>query len=203
MVSVLVVVISIVILSAAVSTIGADNIGELLWEFYVKLVPSSAAQNVKTRHLLQREAIRTSTERSNTSSQDEFAKWAKLNRKVDKLKTDIEKINATIATQKTKFKRQIKTVIWIFTSGLKFFVRIKYRKVPVFWLPKGLFPGWIEWVLSLTSAPQGSVSVSAWFLITDYAIKGAVVFIVQKSFELAKKQPSRNRVSVATAKKSS
>lgn len=78
----------------------------------------------------------------------------------------------------------VRRSIWVLTSGLKFGVRIKYRKTPVFWLPKGAFPGFIEWILSLTSAPKGSVSVAAWFMIVDYAIKGAVVSLLTESANL-------------------
>ncbi|KAK9359840.1 CHD5-like protein-domain-containing protein [Lipomyces starkeyi] len=185
MVSVLWIVIGVVVFSAAISAIGSDNLGEYIWYLWITFVPSKAASNVKRLREVQREAIAVSTERSNTSSQDEFAKWAKLNRKVDKLRGEIEKLNAAISTQRAFFKSQIRRVIWISTTGIKIFVRIKYRKVAVFWLPKGMFPGWIEWMLSLTSAPRGSVSVSAWFMITDYAIKGAVVFAITKTAEMA------------------
>ncbi|ODQ71145.1 hypothetical protein LIPSTDRAFT_35407, partial [Lipomyces starkeyi NRRL Y-11557] len=179
------IVIGVVVFSAAISAIGSDNLGEYIWYLWITFVPSKAARNVKRLREVQREAIAVSTERSNTSSQDEFAKWAKLNRKVDKLRGEIEKLNAAISTQRAFFKSQIRRVIWISTTGMKIFVRIKYRKVAVFWLPKGMFPGWIEWMLSLTSAPRGSVSVSAWFMITDYAIKGAVVFAITKTAEMA------------------
>ncbi|KAK9351967.1 CHD5-like protein-domain-containing protein [Lipomyces doorenjongii] len=185
MVSVLWIVIGVVVFNAAISAIGSDNLGEYIWYLWIAFVPSKAARNVKRLREVQREAIAVSTERSNTSSQDEFAKWAKLNRKVDKLRGEIEKLNAAISTQRAFFKSQIRRVIWILTTGMKIFVRIKYRKVAVFWLPKGMFPSWIEWMLSLTSAPRGSVSVSAWFMITDYAIKGAVVFAITKTAEMA------------------
>ncbi|KAK9236118.1 CHD5-like protein-domain-containing protein [Lipomyces kononenkoae] len=184
MISVLWIVIGVVVFSAVISAIGSDNLGEYIWYLWTTVVPSKAARNVQQLREVQREAIKVSTERSNTSSQDEFAKWAKLNRKVDKLRSEIEKLNAAVSTQRAFFKSQVRKVIWISTAGMKIFVRIKYRKAAVFWLPKGMFPGWLEWMLSLTSAPRGSVSVSAWFMITDYAIKGAVVFAIAKTAEM-------------------
>ncbi|KAJ8096722.1 CHD5-like protein-domain-containing protein [Lipomyces tetrasporus] len=184
MLSVLWIVIGVVVFSATVSAVGSDNLGEYIWYLWTTFVPSKASSNVKQLREIQREAIAVSTERSNTSSQDEFAKWAKLNRKVDKLRGEIEKLNAAISTQRAFFKSQVRRLIWISTTGMKIFVRIKYRKAAVFWLPKGMFPYWVEWMLSLTSAPMGSVSVSAWFMITDYAIKGAVAFAITKTAEM-------------------
>ncbi|KAK9367329.1 CHD5-like protein-domain-containing protein [Lipomyces kononenkoae] len=185
MVAVLWTVVGVVVFGAVIAAIGSDNFGEYIWYLWTTLVPSKAAKNVQQLREVQREAIAVSTERSNTSSQDEFSKWAKLNRKVDKLRGEIEKLNAGISTQRAFFKSQVRRVIWMSTTGMKIFVRIRYRKVAVFWLPKGMFPGWLEWMLSLTSAPRGSVSVSAWFMITDYAIKGAVAFAITKTAEMA------------------
>ena len=37
-----------------------------------------------------------------------------------------------------------------------------YAKEPLFWLPQGWVPYHVEWVLSLTKAPLGSVSVNVW-----------------------------------------
>jgi hypothetical protein len=37
-----------------------------------------------------------------------------------------------------------------------------YAKEPLFWLPQGWVPYPVEWVLSLTRAPLGSVSVNVW-----------------------------------------
>jgi hypothetical protein len=37
-----------------------------------------------------------------------------------------------------------------------------FAKEPLFWLPQGWVPYPVEWVLSLTAAPLGSVSVNVW-----------------------------------------
>ncbi|KAK9469120.1 WRB/Get1 family, partial [Lipomyces arxii] len=167
MTSIILIVIGVVVFNAFISAIGSDNLAEYIWHLWTTFAPTEAARNVRKLRQLQREAILKSTEQANTSSQDEFAKWAKLNRQVDKLKTEIETLGRKIGTRRQFFKTQIKRSIWLSTTGMKFFVRIKYRKAAVFWLPKGMFPSAVEWILSLTSAPKGSVSVSVWFMIVD------------------------------------
>jgi hypothetical protein len=39
-----------------------------------------------------------------------------------------------------------------------------YSKQPIFWLPKGWFPYYVEWVLSFPRAPLGSISIVSWQL---------------------------------------
>lgn len=37
-----------------------------------------------------------------------------------------------------------------------------YGKVPIFWLPYGWFPYYVEWFASFPRAPLGSVSIVMW-----------------------------------------
>jgi hypothetical protein len=37
-----------------------------------------------------------------------------------------------------------------------------YGKVPMFWLPYGWFPYYVEWFASFPRAPLGSVSIAVW-----------------------------------------
>lgn len=118
------------------------------------------------------------TQRSNTSSQDEFAKWAKLDREYGKLKVEIEDINNSLTATKAKIFTAISTVLFLSTTGIKMFLRFQYRKVAVFWLPPNTFPYPLEWVLSFSSAPLGSVSVSSWLMICDGAMELIVSVLV-------------------------
>jgi tail-anchored protein insertion receptor len=45
--------------------------------------------------------------------------------------------------------------VWIGTTGVKGGVQWWYSKEPVFWLPAGTFPGWVEWILAFPKAPRG------------------------------------------------
>lgn len=39
-----------------------------------------------------------------------------------------------------------------------------FSKQAMFWLPKGWFPYYAEWLLSFPRAPLGSISIQAWTL---------------------------------------
>ncbi|KAF7357702.1 Protein GET1 [Mycena venus] len=105
-----------------------------------------------------------------TSAQDQFAKWAKLRRSVDKGLADLEKLNGEISARKSAFSLRFNTAIWILTTGLQFVVGWWYRKAAVFYLP----PGWLGplgWWLALPFAPAGSVSVGVWQMACKRVLK--------------------------------
>ncbi|KAG6828200.1 GET complex subunit get1 [Arthromyces matolae] len=86
-----------------------------------------------------KEVLNTKAELLNTSAQDQFAKWAKLRRSVDKGLAELEKLT-----------------IWLLTTGVQFIVGWWYRKTAVFYLPPGWF-GPLGWWLSFPFAPAGSL----------------------------------------------
>ena len=48
------------------------------------------------------------------------------------------------------------------TTGVRTFVFFWFSKQPIFWMPKGAVPSYVEWGLSFPRAPQGSVSIQVW-----------------------------------------
>lgn len=56
---------------------------------------------------------------------------------------------------------------------MKIFLPFWYSKHPMFWLPKGWFPYYVEWILSFPRAPHGSVSIVSWQL----ACNGVIMLI--------------------------
>lgn len=67
-----------------------------------------------------------------------------------------------ISGQKTSFDWSVKTARWLSTNGLKLFLQFWYSKTPVYALPTGWFPYYVEWILSFPRAPLGSVSIQVW-----------------------------------------
>lgn len=51
---------------------------------------------------------------------------------------------------------------WSLTRGLKIILPLWYSKQPMFWLPKGWFPYYVEWILSFPRSPLGSISIVSW-----------------------------------------
>lgn len=63
---------------------------------------------------------------------------------------------------KATFDRTTMILRFLSTNGLRFFLQIWYAKRPIFWIPKGLVPVYIEWLLAFPRAPTGSVSIQVW-----------------------------------------
>ncbi|KAJ9243781.1 hypothetical protein DTO169E5_2410 [Paecilomyces variotii] len=144
-----------------VNTIGAATIDSLLWIVYLKL-PTATSRNAKEQARLKREVIQLKREMNATSSQDEFAKWAKLRRRHDKTMEEFETLNKIIGANKSSFEWTVKVARWLSTNGFKLFLQFYYSKTPVFELPPGWFPYYVEWVLAFPRAPMGTVSVQVW-----------------------------------------
>ncbi|KAJ5176392.1 Protein g.t1.c1 [Penicillium canariense] len=166
-----------------VNTIGASTIDSLLWHLYLKL-PTSTSRNAREQQRMKREVVQLKLEMNSTSSQDEFAKWAKLRRRHDKSLEEYEAMNKTVSAQKSSFDWSVKSARWLSTNGLKIFLQFWYSKTPVFALPAGWFPYYVEWVLSFPRAPLGAVSIQVWSNVCATAVSfigdiiGSVVVLI-------------------------
>ena len=131
---------------------------------------------------LKAELLATKKELMQTSAQDQFAKWAKLRRSVDKGLAELEKLSEShsscpadshtrcsarfsmtdyarppdteLATTKSGFSAKFNSLVWILTTGLQFAIGWWYRKAAVFYLPPNWF-GPLTWTLALPFAPSG------------------------------------------------
>ncbi|KAI2631918.1 CHD5-like protein-domain-containing protein [Hypoxylon sp. NC1633] len=144
-----------------VNTIGAATINNLLWNLYLTL-PTQTSKQAEDKATLQKEYLTIRRDLNATSSQDQFAKWAKLRRQHDKLLEQLEKTKSSYEATKAKFDSTANTLRWLATTGLKFILPFWYGKEPMFWLPQGWFPYYAEWILSFPRAPLGSVSIASW-----------------------------------------
>jgi hypothetical protein len=70
----------------------------------------------------------------------------------------------SLEATKSRFDRYVTGVRWALTKGLQWLLPFWYAKEPMFWLPYGWFPYYVEWFLSFPRAPLGSVSIVAWQL---------------------------------------
>ncbi|EGE85696.1 protein GET1 [Blastomyces dermatitidis ATCC 18188] len=144
-----------------INTIGAATIDSLLWLFYIKL-PTGTSHMAREQRRLKREVIQLKREMNATSSQDEFAKWAKLRRRHDKALETYEAKNNELTQCKSSFDMTVKSVRWAATSGLMLFLQFWYSKRPIFTLPPAWIPWQVQWVLSFPRAPMGTVSIQIW-----------------------------------------
>ncbi|ODQ52857.1 putative retrograde vesicle-mediated transport protein Get1 [Saitoella complicata NRRL Y-17804] len=175
--SVLLLAFIIVLINSLITLIGTDTIASYAWSAYSRFIPGPHSGKVAQYKKLQIQALKTKTEMQGTSSQDEFAKWAKLRRRFDKEVAEMEKITQDLSVFKAGFQAKFKTGIWAGTKGVRYFSSWWYGKQAVFYLPKGWFPYWVEYVLSFPKAPMGAVSSTIWFIAAERVI-GEVLEVV-------------------------
>lgn len=169
--SLLLVVLLVEVAVLLVNTIGAAAINNMLWNLYLTL-PTQVSKQAAEKNKFQKEYLAIRRDLNATSSQDHFAKWAKLRRQHDKQLEQLEKMKASHEASKAKFDRTAGIIRWSATSGVKFLLPWIYGKEPMFWLPNGWFPYYVEWILSFPRAPLGSVSIVSW----QAACAAAVLF---------------------------
>ncbi|KAG0224072.1 GET complex subunit get1 [Actinomortierella wolfii] len=154
-----VVVLLVVWLAELVNLIGKAYFTAMAYHLYLNIMYKD---KVAKQRLLKKEVLTLKNELGRTSSQDEFAKWAKLRRKMDSRVADLEKLTSDLHMTKAAFELKFKGVLWFVTSGLQFILVFWYRRSPVFYLPYGWF-GPAEFFLALPFAERGAVSISVWF----------------------------------------
>ncbi|KAI0855490.1 CHD5-like protein-domain-containing protein [Xylaria cubensis] len=193
--SLLLVVLLVEVAVHLVNTIGATTINNILWNLYLAL-PTEVSKQAAEKNKLQKEYLAIRRDLNATSSQDQFAKWAKLRRSHDKQLEQLEKLKASHDASKAKFDRTAGIIRWSATSGVKFLLPWIYGKEPMFWLPSGWFPYYVEWILSFPRAPLGSISIVSWqtactaaVLLFSDTIK--TVLVSALGAEPAQKQPAK------------
>ncbi|CAO1635493.1 unnamed protein product [Parajaminaea phylloscopi] len=178
--------------SQALKAFGHENVVALVSPLHAAVFHSSTA---RTQKQLKRELFETRQQLNQTSSQDEFAKWAKLRRKVDKTLADLEAINKTLASSRSSLALVVRGALFLATTILPFAVTTYFRKTPIFWLPPSPastsgFSGWgkssgaagewlgpLGWALSLPSAPRGAVSATVWNMVCGRIIAMVVALL--------------------------
>ncbi|KZT61775.1 hypothetical protein CALCODRAFT_522579 [Calocera cornea HHB12733] len=148
----------LVLLTQLIDWVGKSLLEDWAFALYSRLLISGPARQQRA---LKRDVFREKQELARTSAQDEFAKWARLRRRVDKGLADLDKLNAQLSSARSAFSLRFKALLFLLTSGAQWALVWYYRAAPVFYLP----PGWlgpIAWWLSLPFAPAGSVSCGMW-----------------------------------------
>lgn len=69
---------------------------------------------------------------------------------------------SSVQATKTNFDRIANALRWLGTNGLRYLLQFWFSKQPLFWLPQGWVPGYVEWILAFPRAPTGSISIQVW-----------------------------------------
>lgn len=120
--------------------------------------------------------LQTKADLQATSSQDQFAKWAKLRRKLDKEVADLEALSmslcrsvklsaetgldGSITSQKAGAQTMVTAALFVLTTAAPFVYTSVHSKSAVFYPPRGWF-GPFERFLSLPFGPAGQSALTA------------------------------------------
>ncbi|KAM0325346.1 hypothetical protein ACHAQA_007331 [Verticillium albo-atrum] len=146
-----------------IDSIGAATINNLLWTL-LSYLPLEASRAATKHRQLQTDYMKIRKEMNGTSSQDEFARWAKLRRNHDKMLEQLEASKKSQEASRSKFDNYLTGFRMLVTRVPQYALPFWYGKQPMFWLPYGWFPYYAEWLLSFPKAPIGSVSIVSWQL---------------------------------------
>nr|CDI51738.1 conserved hypothetical protein [Melanopsichium pennsylvanicum 4] len=125
----LVILVSVVIVQS-IAAFGKDRLQNILWFLYTATFHRTT---ISSQRALRKEIYQTKQQLAATSSQDQFAKWAKLRRKVDKALAQLENSNSELANARSTF-----TILF---KGGGFWLYQGLRRVHVSGALLNLWPG--------------------------------------------------------------
>jgi hypothetical protein len=108
-------------------------------------------------------------------------------------------IAGEIQSFESSFKGVVSVIRMVGTNGVRFVLQFWFGPVPMFWLPKGWMPGYVEWLLAFPKAPSGSISIQIWFMACTSVI--AIVWEgLTAVWALRAAQPSGEKKDASSAK---
>ncbi|GAO19083.1 hypothetical protein UVI_02042170 [Ustilaginoidea virens] len=197
MANILVVIFAIEVLAQLINALGAAQINDLIWTILNHLPIATSKADAEQRQL-QAEYVKVRQEMNATSSQDEFAKWAKLRRRHDKLHSKLEATKRELEASRSQFDNYLTAMRMLAIKVPQYVIPYWYGKEPMFWLPYGWFPYYAEWIISFPRAPLGSVSAPSWQL----ACSGVIALVIEIAVLVAKRilAPSGTKLAVPAAR---
>ncbi|KAJ1657126.1 GET complex subunit get1 [Dispira simplex] len=147
-----------------------------LWQLYRR---TCYGAEVQKQQKLKQDIVTLKTELRQTTAQDEFAKWAKLKRRLDKSMAAYDAHTSQVAFAKSAFELKATLGLRISLYGLRTFLFLWYRATPVFYLPNHWFDPVSAW-LAYPLAPVGSVSVPVWMFVCHRVCRHTI-HVAQKS----------------------
>ncbi|ODV98075.1 hypothetical protein PACTADRAFT_565 [Pachysolen tannophilus NRRL Y-2460] len=185
----LLVVLGLLIIKNAISIVGKANVVEFLWAFYNGYL-SRDKEWIKLKNL-KIDKIEIIKEKNSISPQDQYAKWTKLNRNLDKLSKEIELLESNLILKRSIFKNYISYFITAIIEIPLLFIRIFKRNQPMFYLPNGIFPKYVLWILKFPNANYNSVSLNVWIFFINTFINnllGLIKYIFEQNHTNTEKE---------------
>ncbi|KAM3478859.1 hypothetical protein MY5147_001998 [Beauveria neobassiana] len=146
-----------------INLVGGTVLNDLIWTA-INYLPVPTSKTAAEQRKTQAEYLKVRRELNATSSQDDFAKWAKIRRQHDKLLDQLEKQKKGLEASRASFDKYLSAVRFLVTRAPQYVLPFWYAKEPMLWLPHGWFPYYAEWIISFPRGPMGSVSIASWQL---------------------------------------
>ncbi|KAM3453516.1 hypothetical protein MY3296_003747 [Beauveria thailandica] len=146
-----------------INLVGAAVLNDLIWTA-INYLPVPTSKTASEQRKTQAEYLKVRRELNATSSQDDFAKWARIRRQHDKLLDQLEKQKKGLEAARAGFDKYLSAVRFLVTRAPQYALPFWYAKEPMLWLPHGWFPYYAEWIISFPRGPMGSVSIASWQL---------------------------------------
>ncbi|EGW33584.1 coiled-coil membrane protein [Spathaspora passalidarum NRRL Y-27907] len=174
-----------------IKQIGKSTIQEFLWLGYIHYGTKLNFSSQFTQLAQAKEQLhQLNKEKRTISAQDEYAKWTKLNRKCDKLTADIASLTEDISQSRASIDKLTGRLIMLSTTLPLWFFRIFSRKTHLFYFSSGIFPWYIERVLSLPFLPAGAVGLTIWMYAVNSVLSN-VLFLISFAFAGKKVKPAK------------
>lgn len=142
------------------------------------LTGSDRAQTSKLNALI-KESRSVELERNKISAQDHYAKWTKLNRKLDKLNDEIKQTSHSIQTAQLSHVGLYSTVLLLVEKAPLYVLRSWYARTPVMRLESStLFNsfGFQRFILNMPFGERNTVSTLFWCTAVDLVLHTVLGF---------------------------
>ncbi len=117
---------------------------------------------------LQDQLITVKSELSKTSSQDEFAKWAKLRRQYDSINLELGTMTAEESQKKQMRQQRIKRSLWIARVIVKYTIAYAGRSISIITFAPNTMTPLVEYCTALPyTVSRGSIGVLVWWFCCD------------------------------------
>lgn len=119
-------------------------------------------------------------ERNKLSAQDNYARWTKLNRRLDKLDIEIQSISSQIKSSNVTSTATISTIVTILLSSPQWILRLFYAKTAVMHLISGIntFPKPFSLILRFPWGKYNTVGAVFWAAAIDIVLTAIKNWIV-------------------------
>lgn len=189
-------VLTVITTQQIITAVGKSHIEKFIWKILCQYNLAPSSSKIKESAKKSQELRDLTKQRNAISAQDNYAKWTKLNRSIDKLDAEIKLLNESLTTDQAHVGKYLGYVITVFTTLPIWFFRVWFRKSSIFYLPAGVLPYPVEWFLALPFMPTGTVGLTIWMFALNSVVGSIISFIKFEFFTPVVEKPIQDSKNV-------